>query len=68
MATKIQENVKRAIEGMTGLQVVEVNVNIRASTSQEEKPEEVRVGNPHNKRGYWCAWRPRILVVLSRFS
>ncbi|MBO8142632.1 MAG: Asp23/Gls24 family envelope stress response protein [Firmicutes bacterium] len=47
VAWKIQENVKRAIESMTGLQVVEVNVHVQGvnflQQQQEEKPEESRV-------------------------
>jgi uncharacterized alkaline shock family protein YloU len=30
VAQRVQENVKRAVEGMTGLQVVEVNVHVQA--------------------------------------
>lgn len=41
---KIQENVKRAIETMTGLEVVEVNVNVQGvHFAQEERPDETRV-------------------------
>jgi len=46
VAWNIQENVKRAIESMTGLQVVEVNVHVQGvhfPQSEEEKPEEPRV-------------------------
>ncbi|HEY8417670.1 MAG TPA: Asp23/Gls24 family envelope stress response protein [Limnochordales bacterium] len=46
VAWKIQENVKRAIESMTGLQVVEVNVHVQGvhfPQNEEEKPEEPRV-------------------------
>lgn len=44
VAAKIQENVKKAIENMTGLQVVEVNVHIQGVTfSHEEKEEEHKV-------------------------
>ena len=43
-AGKIQENVKRAIENMTGLEVVEVNVNIQGVHMRtEEKADEARV-------------------------
>lgn len=41
VSKKIQENVKRAIEVMTGLDVVEVNIHILGvhfATQQEEKP------------------------------
>jgi len=43
VAWNIQENVKRAIESMTGLQVVEVNVHVQGvhfPQNEEEKPEE----------------------------
>ncbi|OUM95118.1 MAG: alkaline-shock protein [Firmicutes bacterium ZCTH02-B6] len=47
VAWNIQENVKRAIESMTGLQVVEVNVHVQGVhfplPSSEEKNEEPRV-------------------------
>ncbi|MDQ0286563.1 putative alkaline shock family protein YloU [Desulfofundulus luciae] len=44
VALQIQENVKKAIESMTGLSVVEVNVNIQGvAFSQEGKEEEHRV-------------------------
>ncbi|MDI6870024.1 MAG: Asp23/Gls24 family envelope stress response protein [Bacillota bacterium] len=44
VATKVQENVKRAIESMTGLSVVEVNVHVQGvHFPQEEKQEEIRV-------------------------
>ncbi|HLT58073.1 MAG TPA: Asp23/Gls24 family envelope stress response protein [Limnochordales bacterium] len=46
VAWNIQENVKRAIESMTGLQVVEVNVHVQGVhflQNNEEKPEEPRV-------------------------
>lgn len=45
VAANIQENVKQAIESMTGLDVVEVNVHVLGVTfphqaSPEERPEE----------------------------
>ncbi len=45
VAIRIQDNVKRAIESMTGLVVVEVNVNIQGVVfpSPEPKEEEHRV-------------------------
>lgn len=44
VAAKIQENVKKAIENMTGLLVVEVNVNVQGvAFAQEEKDEDHRV-------------------------
>ena len=42
-AYKIQENVKRAIESMTGLEVVEVNVHIQGVEFKTEEEEETRV-------------------------
>lgn len=46
VAIEIQENVKRAIEGMTGLKVVEVNVHIQGVQFQQEEapPEEEEEG------------------------
>lgn len=45
VAIRIQENVKRAIESMTGLSVVEVNVNVQGVIfpTPEPKEEEHRV-------------------------
>ncbi len=45
VALAAQENIKRAIETMTGLSVVEVNVNVQGVSfpEEEEKVEEVRV-------------------------
>ena len=45
VALAAQENVKRAIEAMTGLTVVEVNVHVQGVGFPEEEPkaEEVRV-------------------------
>lgn len=45
VAINIQENVKNAIEGMTGLKVVEVNVHVQGVvfTQPELKEEEHRV-------------------------
>lgn len=42
VATKVQENVKRAVEGMTGLKMVEVNVFITGIDTHmpKEKPDE----------------------------
>jgi len=46
VAARIQENVKKAIENMTGLQVVEVNVNIQgvafAHEDKEDEPHRVK--------------------------
>ena len=45
VALAAQENVKRALEAMTGLTVVEVNVHVEGVgfTEEEPKAEEVRV-------------------------
>lgn len=44
VAQKVQESVKRAVESMTGLQVVEVNIHVQGvSFHSEPKEEEVRV-------------------------
>lgn len=44
VAWKIQENVKQAIERMTGLEVVEVNVHVQGvHFHQEERVDENRV-------------------------
>lgn len=40
VATHIQENVKRAIESMTGLNVVEVNVNVQGVIFPNPEPRE----------------------------
>ena len=44
VALTVQENVKRAIESMTGLDVVEVNVHIQGvGFGQETKDEDIRM-------------------------
>lgn len=44
VASKIQSNVKNAVESMTGLKVLEVNVNVQGvSFGSENKEEEGRV-------------------------
>ncbi|HHW92800.1 MAG TPA: Asp23/Gls24 family envelope stress response protein [Firmicutes bacterium] len=44
VAYKVQENVKRKIETMTGLEVVEVNVHIQGvRIAAEEKEDDIRV-------------------------
>ena len=44
IALRVQENVKRGIESMTGLDVVEVNVHIQGvGFNQENKSEDIRV-------------------------
>ena len=42
VAMQIQENVKKAIESMTGLQVVEVNVHVQGVGVADIKEEEPR--------------------------
>ncbi|ACA59529.1 Asp23/Gls24 family envelope stress response protein [Candidatus Desulforudis audaxviator] len=42
VATQVQTSVKRAVETMTGLKVVEVNVHVQGvAFGKEEEPEEV---------------------------
>ena len=43
VALSAQENIKRAIETMTGLSVVEVNVHVQGVNFPEEEPEEEEV-------------------------
>lgn len=43
VALQIQENVKRTVEAMTGLSVVEVNVNVQGVAFPQEGKEEQRV-------------------------
>ncbi|MCL5047074.1 MAG: Asp23/Gls24 family envelope stress response protein [Actinobacteria bacterium] len=43
IAQKVQENVKRAVESMTGLEVVEVNIHVQGVAFSDSKDEEVRV-------------------------
>jgi uncharacterized alkaline shock family protein YloU len=44
IALRVQENVKRGIESMTGLDVVEVNVHVQGvGFNQESKEEDTRV-------------------------
>ena len=40
VATEVQKNVRRAIESMTGLKVVETNVQVQGVVFPEEEPEE----------------------------
>ncbi|MBE3583752.1 MAG: Asp23/Gls24 family envelope stress response protein [Limnochordaceae bacterium] len=40
VAAQVQENVKRAIESMTGLRVVEVSIHVQGVHFPEERPEE----------------------------
>lgn len=41
VARKVQENVKKAVEMMTGLDVVEVNVNVLGISMDEKQTKEV---------------------------
>ncbi|GIM44554.1 alkaline-shock protein [Collibacillus ludicampi] len=50
VATEIQENVKKAIESMTGLEVVEVNVHILGVTFKNEEKEEEHNQTPTRVR------------------
>lgn len=43
VAQQVQENVKRAVESMTGLDVVEVNVHVQGVAFGEPEDKEVRV-------------------------
>ena len=44
VALQVQENVKKAIESMTGLDVVEVNIHVQGvGVAPEDKDEDVRV-------------------------
>jgi len=44
VALRVQENVKRGIESMTGLDVVEVNVHVQGvGFNQDNKGEDIRV-------------------------
>ncbi len=45
VAQQVQENVKQAVESMTGLEIVQVNIHIQGVNfhPREGKPEEVRV-------------------------
>ncbi|MFO7172623.1 MAG: Asp23/Gls24 family envelope stress response protein [Bacillota bacterium] len=44
VAQRVQENVKRAVESMTGLDVVEVNIHVQGVSFQTEaRDEETRV-------------------------
>ena len=40
VALAVQENVKQAIETMTGLSVVEVNIHVQGVGVPEEEPKE----------------------------
>lgn len=41
VATKVQENVKSSIENMTGLEVIQVNVNVQGISMPKEADTEV---------------------------
>ena len=49
VAFEIQNRVKKAVEGMTGLKVVEVNVHIQGVDTEANNEEEVNSGNTENK-------------------
>lgn len=40
VATKVQENVKRAVESMTGLECVEVNIHVQGVSFSEREDEQ----------------------------
>ncbi len=46
VSSAVQEEVKKAIEMMTGLRVVEVNVLVQSVTFEEEKPEKPEKPEP----------------------
>jgi uncharacterized alkaline shock family protein YloU len=50
VASEVQANVKRAIENMTGLEVVEVNVHVLGVTFKHEEKEEETVTQPQRVR------------------
>lgn len=50
VAVEVQENVKRAIESMTGLEVVEVNVHVLGVAFKNEEKEEESVAQPQRVR------------------
>jgi uncharacterized alkaline shock family protein YloU len=43
VATRVQENVKRAVESMTGLECVAINIHIQGVSFKTEELEEPRV-------------------------
>ena len=44
VALRVQENVKKAIESMTGLDVVEVNIHVQGvGFAQDQREEDIRV-------------------------
>jgi uncharacterized alkaline shock family protein YloU len=44
VATRVQENVKRAVESMTGLEAIQINIHIQGVSFQSEnRDDEVRV-------------------------
>jgi len=49
VAWEIQENVKNAVETMTGLNVVEVNINIQGVNIEKEQKEEENPQQPRVK-------------------
>ena len=49
VAFEIQNRVKKAVEGMTGLKVVEVNVHIPGVNTETNNSEKVEAENTENK-------------------
>ena len=49
VAFEIQNRVKKAVEGMTGLKVVEVNVHIQGVNTETSNEENVNSENTENK-------------------
>lgn len=49
VAFEIQNKVKKAVEGMTGLKVVEVNVHIQGVNTETSNEENVNSENTENK-------------------
>ncbi|MFW5980151.1 MAG: Asp23/Gls24 family envelope stress response protein [Bacillota bacterium] len=50
VAWNIQENVRQAIEGMTGLEAVEINIHVQGVHFEEEKEEENEVKENDKQR------------------
>jgi len=52
IATGVQQNVKRQVEAMTGLSVVEVNVNVEGVQIRKEQREQRRSQVPASMPEY----------------